>query len=208
MLTTAYRSTTLSGKYYLAPYHQFLNAQERLKSFQWAGQGTKAEWPYCPSSGKADWPHLMQCQNCGSNVGIAVPHRNLNNAIIYMVIDHCSYDFFTISYRHRISDISTAILTFDQGRQKWPLLTPKKSKYEGQKKGHSPNPCWHGLFAKKRVQIGLIWPPWPHLYFTSAYRGSPPCTLFQHPDNREIGYSYVLAKQYLISGDVLNPGSG
>ena len=91
----------------------------------------------------------MQCQNCGANAGIAVPHRNLNNAIIYMVIDHCSYDFFTISYWHRISDISTAILTFDQGRQKWPLLTPKKSKYEGQKKGHSPNPCWHGLFAKK-----------------------------------------------------------
>ena len=109
-----------------------------------------------------------------------------------MVIDHCSYDFFTISYRHHISDISTLILTFDQGCQKLPLLTPKKCKNEGQKKGNSPNPCWHGLFAKKRVQIGLIWPPWPRLYFTSAYRGSPPCTLFQHPGNREIGYSNVL----------------
>ena len=109
-----------------------------------------------------------------------------------MVIDHCSYDFFTISYWHLISDISTLILTFDQGRQKLPLLTPKKCKNEGQKKGNSPNPCWHGLFAKNRVQIGLIWPPWPRLYFTSAYRGSPPCTLFQHPDNREIGYSNVL----------------
>ena len=133
-----------------------------------------------------------QCPNCGSNVGIAVPHRNLNNAIIYIVIDHCLCDFITISSLNRNSDIWTAILTFDQGRQKWPLLTPKKSKYEGQKKRHSPNPCWHGLFAKKRVQIGLIWPPWPHLYFTPAYRGSPPCTLSQHPDNRETGYSNVL----------------
>ena len=123
-----------------------------------------------------------------------MPHHNLNNAIIYMVIDHCSYDFFTISYWHLISDISTLILTFDQGRQKLPLLTPKKCKNEGQKKGNSPNPCWHGLFAKNRVQIGLIWPPWPRLYFTSAYRGSPPCTLFQHPDNREIGYSNVLPR--------------
>ena len=134
----------------------------------------------------------MLCQNCGANVEIVVPHHNLNNAIIYMVIDHCSYDFFTFSYWHHISDISTLILTFDQGRPKLPLLTPKKCKNEGQKKGNSPNPCWHGLFAKNRVQIGLIWPPWPHLYFTPAYRGSPPCTLFQHPDNREIGYSNVL----------------
>ena len=116
-----------------------------------------------------------------------------------MVIDHCSYDFFTISYRHHISDISTLILTFDQGRQKLPLLTPKKCKNEGQKKGNSPNPCWHGLFAKNRVQIGLIWPPWPRLYFTSAYRGSPPCTLFQHPDNREIGYSNVLGGGGLVT---------
>ena len=30
-----------------------------------------------------------------------------------MVIDHCSYDFFTISYWHLISDICTAILTLD-----------------------------------------------------------------------------------------------
>ena len=134
VLTTAYRSTTLSGKYYLAPYHQFLNAQERLKSFQWAGQGTKAEWPYCPSSGKADWPHLMQCQNCGSNVGIAVPHRNLNNAIIYMVIDHCSYDFFTISY-------GTAFLTL--APQFWHLTKAVKN-------GHFWRPKKANMRAKKR----------------------------------------------------------
>ena len=42
-----------------------------------------------------------------------MPHHNLNNAIIYMVIDHCSYDFFTISYWHLISDICTTILTLD-----------------------------------------------------------------------------------------------
>ena len=109
-----------------------------------------------------------------------------------MVIDHCSYDFITISSLNRNSDILTAILTFYQGCQKWPLLTPKKANKRAQKKRHSPNPCWHGLFAKNRVQIGQIWLLWPHLYFTPAYRGSPPCTLFQHPDNREIGYSNVL----------------
>ena len=31
-----------------------------------------------------------------------------------------------------------------------------------------------------------------HLYFTSGYRGFPPCTLSQHPDSRETGYSNVL----------------
>ena len=30
------------------------------------------------------------------------------------------------------------------------------------------------------------------LLFTSAYRGFPPCTLSQHPDNKETGYSNVL----------------
>ena len=48
---------------------------------------------------------LMQCQNCGSNVGIAVPHRNLNDTIIYIVIDHCLCDFITISSLNRNSDI-------------------------------------------------------------------------------------------------------
>ena len=31
------------------------------------------------------------------------------------------------------------------------------------------------------------------LYFTSGYRGFPPYTLSQHPDNKETGYSNVLA---------------
>ena len=53
------------------------------------------------------------------------------------------------------------------------------------KKRHSTNPYWHGLFAKKRVQIGQFLPQWPHLYFPSAYRGSPPCTLSRHPNIRE-----------------------
>ena len=39
---------------------------------------------------------------------------------------------------------------------------------------------------------GQILPLWAHLYFTSSYRGSPPCTLSQHPDNRETWYSNVL----------------
>ena len=68
----------------------------------------------------------------------------------------------------------------------------QKNEYEGQKKRHSPNPYWHGLLAKNQVQIGQFWPPWPPVYFTDAYRGSPPCTLSHHPDNRETGYSNVL----------------
>ena len=133
----------------------------------------------------------MQCQNCGSNVGIAVPHRNLNNAIIYIVIDHCLCDFITISSLNRNSDIWTAILTFDQGRQKWPLLTPKKANMRAKKKDIPRIHAGMDFLQKKRVQIGLIWPPWPHLYFTPAYRESPPCTLSQHPDHRETGYSNV-----------------
>ena len=97
-----------------------------------------------------------QCPNCGSNVGIAVPHRNLNNAIIYIVIDHCLCDFITISSLNRNSDIWTAILTFDQGRQKWPLLTPKKSKYEGQKKTF-PESMLAWTFCKKTGPNRRFW---------------------------------------------------
>ena len=76
--------------------------------------------------------------------------------------------------------------------KKWPILTPKKVNVRPEEKSHSPNPYWHPLFAKNGVQIGQILPLWAHLYFTSSYRGSPPCTLSQHPDNRETWYSNVL----------------
>ena len=77
--------------------------------------------------------------------------------------------------------------------KKRPILTPKKVNVSPEEKSHSPNPYWHPLFAKNGVQIGQILPLWAHLYFTSSYRGSPPCTLSQHPDNRETWYSNVLA---------------
>ena len=64
-------------------------------------------------------------------------------------------------------------------------------------KSHSPNPYWYGLFAKNRVQIGQIWPLWPNIHFTGPYRGSPPCTLSQHPNSRETGYSNVLGRSDL-----------
>ena len=79
-----------------------------------------------------------------------------------------------------------------QSPKKWPILTPKKVNVRPEEKSHSPNPYWHPLFAKNGVQIGQILPLWAHLYFTSSYRGSPPCTLSQHPDNRETWYSNVL----------------
>ena len=58
------------------------------------------------------------------------------------------------------------------------------------KKRLSPNPYENPLFAKKNgVQIGQLLPLWAHFHFTPGSRGSPPCTLSQHPDNRETGYS-------------------
>ena len=80
----------------------------------------------------------------------------------------------------------------------WPSLSKmanfddQKSKYEGRKKRLPQGRYWHVLFAKNGVQIDQIWPVWLHLYFTSGYRGFPPCTLSQHPDSRETGYSNVL----------------
>ena len=48
------------------------------------------------------------------------------------------------------------------------------------------------LFPFKYTSVKQDWLVWAHLYFTPGYRGSPPCTLSQHPDNRETGYSNVL----------------
>ena len=48
------------------------------------------------------------------------------------------------------------------------------------------------FFAKNGTQFGQIWPPETQLQFTSPYRGSPFCTIFHHPSNREIWYSNVL----------------
>ena len=68
----------------------------------------------------------------------------------------------------------------------------QKSEFESRKKSLSPNPYENPLFAKNGVQIGQLLPLWAHFHFTPGYRGSPPCTLSQHPDNRETGYSNVL----------------
>ena len=113
---------------------------------------------------------------------------------ILMVIDHCIY----IKIKTMIAlqfPLCSSILTFApqfrhlvkplRNGQFW---RPKKGK-RCPKKRLSPNPYWYGLFAKKRIQIGQIWPLGPNLHFTGAYRGSPPCTLSQHPNSRETGYS-------------------
>ena len=92
----------------------------------------------------------------------------------------------------------SSILTFGQTPQKWPILAPKKVNVRPAEKSHSPNPYWYGLFAKKRVQIGQIWPLWPNIHFTGPYRGSPPCTLSQHPNSRETGYSNVLISYKIV----------
>ena len=53
---------------------------------------------------------------------------------------------------------------------------------------------WTSTFCnnKKQAQIDQFEPLWTHSCFTDAYRGLPPCTLSQNPDDRESGYSNVL----------------
>ena len=132
------------------------------------------------------------CQNWGANVQFEEQHLSMSNTISLMVSDHCLLDFITISYLLLISDICSSILTFGPACQKWPILTTKKVNMRAEKKRLPQGRYWHVLFAKNGVQIDQIWPVWLHLYFTSGYRGFPPCTLSQHPDSRETGYSNVL----------------
>ena len=80
----------------------------------------------------------------------------------------------------------------EEERQKWPILAAKKVSMSAKSFLFSPNPYCHVLLAKNGAQIGQILLLWPNLYFTSGYRGSPPCTLSHYPDNRETGYSNVL----------------
>ena len=112
-----------------------------------------------------------------------------------MMAEHGTNDFITIPSLPSILETLPSIL------EKWGRL-PKMAnfddleiEYDGKKKSIFPNSYRHVLFAKIRVQIGQIWPVWLHIYFTSGYRGFPPCTLSQHPVSRETGYSNVLPKQ-------------
>ena len=72
------------------------------------------------------------------------------------------------------------------------LFDPKKSENLAQKKSLFPNPLGHVHFAKNQVKFGIFWPLEPHLQSTAAYRGSPPCAIFHHPDKKEILHSNVL----------------
>ena len=141
--------------------------------------------------GGADHITLSELRSKCSIWGAAL---SMSNTISLMVSDHCLLDFITISYLLLISDICSSILTFGPACQKWPILTTKKVNMRAEKKRLPQGRYWHVLFAKNGVQIDQIWPVWLHLYFTSGYRGFPPCTLSQHPDNRETGYSNVLGQ--------------
>ena len=120
----------------------------------------------------------------------------MSNTIILMVSDHCLLDFITISYLLLISDICSSILTFGPACQKWPILTTKKVNMRAEKKDFLRDDIDMCFLQKNGIQIDQIWPVWLHLYFTSGYRGSPPCTLSQYIDNRERGYSNVLVTLY------------
>ena len=80
----------------------------------------------------------------------------------------------------------------EEARQKWSILTPKKVNMRAKKKDFPRIHIDMAFLQKNGVQIGQFWAPRPPLYFTDAYRGSPPCTLSHHPDNRETGCSNVL----------------
>ena len=113
-----------------------------------------------------------------------------------MVIDHCICikSMFSLQFLFCPQSWKSCpqFRKSEEGRQKWPILAAKKVGMSANFFLFSLNPYWHGLYAKNGVQIGQILLLWPHLYFTSAYRGSPPCTLSHYPDNRETGYSNVL----------------
>ena len=108
------------------------------------------------------------------------------------------HDFITIPVLPSILEILPSI------PEKWGRAS-KMANFGGQKVSmsaksflFSPNPYCHVLLAKNGVQIGQILLLWPNLYFTSGYRGSPPCTLSHYPDNRETGYSNVLDQLWPI----------
>ena len=65
------------------------------------------------------------------------------------------------------------------------LPDPQKMKIWSQKKSIFPNPSEHGLFAKKRIKIGKIWPLQLHFWSTDAYMGSPPYAIFPIPDTKK-----------------------
>ena len=42
----------------------------------------------------------------------------------------------------------------------------------------------------------------PSRMISSAYRGSPPCAIFHHPDKKEILHSNVLTKKQVAEGKI------
>ena len=59
------------------------------------------------------------------------------------------------------------------------LSWAKKMKLWGlAKRNSSPQAYRQVFFAKRCTLFGQIWSPQPCLWFTDAYRGSPPCTIF------------------------------
>ena len=120
----------------------------------------------------------------------------LSHITMLMATDHCIYIKPMISLQFLYCPQSwkscPQFRKSEEERQKWPILAAKKVSMSAKSFLFSPNPYCHELLAKNGVQIGQILLLWPNLYFTSGYRGSPPCTLSHYPDNRETGYSNVL----------------
>ena len=122
----------------------------------------------------------------GSNICTWTSGKGLSNflipALCWMIVWWFHYKFLSApQFWHLVKPLKNG--------QLW---RPKKGIKGPTKKRHFPNPYWFGLFAKNRIQIAQIWPLWRHLHFTAAYMGSPPCTLSQHPNIKETGYSNVL----------------
>ena len=74
-----------------------------------------------------------------------------------------------------------------------PNFDGQKVKMRTQKKTFPESILTFALCEKQGPARSNLAPSlWLPLYFTAGYRGSPPCTLSQYPDNRETGYSNLL----------------
>ena len=87
----------------------------------------------------------------------------LSHITMLMVTDHgiCIKPMISLQYLYCPQSWKSCpqFRKSEEARQKWSILTPKKVNMRAQKKRHSPNPYWHGLFATKEtsklVNFGL-----------------------------------------------------
>ena len=105
----------------------------------------------------------------------------LSHITMLMVTDHgiCIKPMISLQYLYCPQSWKSCpqFRKSEEARQKWSILTPKKVNMRAKKKDFPRIHIDMAFLQKNGVQIGQFWAPRPPLYFTDAYRGSPPCTL-------------------------------